>query len=164
SGEPHTMAPKRSGRRVSMLPTRRPPLLRPRTPRCGGDVTPPRSRASPPAVKASYAFLPVGLLPPRGPPPAAPPPPPTSLLAGAAGLFGGGGRPPPPPAGGGGGGGGGGGAWVFRPRRSRRAGSGSCHRGPGPGAQPGSRGREYRPARQPHVARRPVPPRRRMRG
>ena len=29
SGEPQTIAPKRSGRRVSMLPTSRPPLLRP---------------------------------------------------------------------------------------------------------------------------------------
>ena len=35
-GEPQTIAPKRSGRRVSMLPISRPPLLRPVVPRCGG--------------------------------------------------------------------------------------------------------------------------------
>jgi len=33
------MAPQRSGRRTSMLPIKRPPLLPPWMPRCAGDVT-----------------------------------------------------------------------------------------------------------------------------
>ena len=53
SGDPQTIAPKRSGRRVSMLPTSRPPLLRPMTPRCGGEVTLRRTRSSATAMKSS---------------------------------------------------------------------------------------------------------------
>ena len=53
SGDLQTIAPKRSGRRVSMLPIKRPPLLRPWMPRCGGEVTLRRTRSSATAMKSS---------------------------------------------------------------------------------------------------------------
>ena len=49
------MAPNRSGRRTSMFPIRRPPLLPPWMPRCAGEVTLRRTRSSPTAMKSSYA-------------------------------------------------------------------------------------------------------------
>ena len=48
-----TIAPKRSGRRLCMLPIKRPPLLPPMMPRCAGDVTFRATRSSAIAMKSS---------------------------------------------------------------------------------------------------------------
>ena len=44
---------ERSGRRTSMLPIKRPPLLPPWVPRCGGEVTLRRMRSTATAMKSS---------------------------------------------------------------------------------------------------------------
>ena len=61
SGDPQTIAPKRSGRRVSMLPISRPPLLRPVAPRRGGEVTLRRIRSSADGDEVLVRLVAVGL-------------------------------------------------------------------------------------------------------